>query len=193
MASIHRLRTRTERLRLDQGDLIRDFILATPDIPNRAAGEIIAAIDRQTAASNGWTFLMISPTQNAAVVEWLATHSARPKVALQVWAQIFTAVRSDTNEVMLTRDELARRVGAAPNAITDALRELESIKAISRTRERLPGVRGLGRLVLYLNPHAATHLTGRARDLAQEATRPVETTDWAGRKHAIGHAVVKLR
>ena len=61
---------------------------------------------------------MLSPDQNAAVARWLSKHSTRPKVALVLWQELFTALRRDTGEVMLTRDELAERVGARPEHVS---------------------------------------------------------------------------
>jgi hypothetical protein len=115
---------------------------------------------------------MLSPEQNAAVVRWLGQHSERPVLALSLWGELFTALRRDTGEIMLTRDGLAERVGAHPNHDSGVMRELAAIGAVIVRRERVAGMRGPGRAVYLMNPNVATNLTGAARDKAQaEAPR----------------------
>src|SRR5918912_798071 len=120
-AVIARLRTKADRLRADTAGELRRLILEYPALPERARGEIVAAIDRQTASEARWTFVMLSPEQNAAVARWLGKHSTRPKVALVLWQELFTALRRDTGEIMLTRDELAERVGTHPNNVSQIM------------------------------------------------------------------------
>ena len=57
---------------------LRQMVLDFPGLPERAVGAIIASVDRETAAQNGWTFVMLSPAQNEAVLNWLLDHSSRP-------------------------------------------------------------------------------------------------------------------
>src|SRR3954447_11289786 len=166
-AQIARLRTKADRLRSDTAAQLRQFVLEFNGLPERARGEIVAAIDRQTASEAGWTFVMLSPEQNAAVMRWLRQHSQRPVLALALWGELFTALRRDTGEVMLTRDELAERVGATPGEVSRVMHELASIGAIIVHRERVAGMRGPGRAVYLMNPNVATNLTGAARDRAQ--------------------------
>ena len=172
VAQIARLRTKADRLRSDTAAQLRQLVLEYPGLPERARGEIIGTIDRQTASEAGWTFVMLSPEQNAAVMRWLRQHSQRPVLALALWGELFTALRRDTGEVMLTRDELAERIGATPGEVSRVMHELASIGAIIVNRERVAGMRGRGRAVYFMNPNVGTHLTGAARDKAQaEAPR----------------------
>src|SRR3954462_13280002 len=129
-AQIARLRTKADRLRSDTAAQLRQFVLEFDGLPERARGEIIGAIDRQTASEAGWTFVMLSPEQNAAVVRWLRQHSRQPTMALALWGELFTALRRDTGEIMLTRDELAERVGTSPGEVSRVMRELASMGAI---------------------------------------------------------------
>ena len=110
---------------------------------------------------------MISPEQNLAVGRWLSEHSSRPKVALIIWMELFTALRRDTGEVMLTREELAQRVATHPDNVSRVMHELAGIGAIVVHREKIAGVRGPGRAVYLMNPNVGTHLAGAARDQAQ--------------------------
>src|SRR3954453_13915566 len=103
-ATLHRLRTKPDRLRADQAAALRQMILAFPDLPEPAVGAIVGTIDRETASRNRWTFVMLSPAQNRIVVDWLLEHSSRPPKAVKMWALLFEHLRLDTGEVTLTRD-----------------------------------------------------------------------------------------
>lgn len=94
---------------------------------------------------------MLSPVQNAAVVSWLRNNSKRPMAAMSVWAILFTGLRMDTGEIVLKRDEIAKRAGIAPQSVSNIMTELTSINAISRQRA--------GRGVRYfMNPNVGTCL-----------------------------------
>jgi hypothetical protein len=168
-ATLRQLRTKADRLLADQAAELRQLVLEYPALPERARGEIVAAIDRQAAAENGWTFVMLSPSQNKAVQRWLVENSRRPQKATILWAELFDHLRRDTGEIMLTRDELAELVGEHPSHVSEIMHELASIGAIITHRERVAGMRGPGRAVYLMNPNVATNLTGAARDRAQAA------------------------
>ena len=167
-ATLRRLRTKADRLRAEQADALRQLVLEYPGLPERPRGEIVAAIDRQAAAENGWTFVMLSPSQNKAVQRWLVENSKRPQKAMILWAELFDHLRRDTGEIMLTRDELAEAHRRShPTSVSEIMRELASIGAIITRRERVAGMRGPGRAVYFMNPNVATNLSGAARDRAQ--------------------------
>ena len=171
-ATIRRLSTRSDRLRADQAALLRGALLPFErDMPD-AVRAMVAYIDQQTAARNGWTFLMLSPDQNRAVVRWLRAHSSRPMCAAVVWAELFSAVDRDTGEILLSRDQLAALAGIAVQHVSNVMTELESIGAISRRREKVVGMRGPGRTRYFMNPLVGTHLGGSARDQAQADAPP---------------------
>lgn len=173
-AILHRLQPQPERLREEQATALRQLILAFPGLPERAVGAIIASVDRATAADQGWTFVMLSPAQNRAVVRWLLQHSSRPQRAVDLWSLLFEHLRRDTGEIMLTRDELAEMIDDLPNNVSAIMGELEGIGAISRRRERVVGMRGPGMVRYFMNPHVATHLAGKARDKVQKQAKPVQ-------------------
>ena len=176
-ATLHRLRSRPQRLRRIEAERLQQMILGFPGLPEGLVAAIIAAIDRETAAENGWTFVMLSPEQNEAVVAWLLDHSSRPQKAVRLWAALFRHLRRDTGEILLTRDELAEQVGTHPDNVSRIMAELESIGAISRRRERVTGMRGPGVARYFMNPNVATHLAGKARDEAQAAARRLKPVD----------------
>ena len=180
-ATLHRLVARRDRLTEDQGQELRELVLAYDGLPERLRGQLIAEIDRRTASTKGWTFVMLSPDQNAQVVEWLMQHSKRPQVATLLWAKLFTVLRTDTGEIVMTRDELAGTVAVRPDHVSEIMGELESIGAIVRRRERVAGMRGPGLVKYFMNPRVATRLAGAARDKAQEAAPPLLVLMQGGR------------
>jgi hypothetical protein len=166
-ATLRRLRTKADRLLAEQADALRQLVLEYHDMLERLRGELVATIDRQTAAENGWTFVMLSPSQNKAVTRWLLEHSRRPQKATMLWVELFDHLRRDTGEIMLSRDQLAQLIEDHPNTVSEIMRELASIGAIITRRERVAGMRGPGRAVYFMNPNVATNLSGGARDRAQ--------------------------
>ncbi len=116
---------------------------------------------------NDWTFIMLSPSQNSAVVRWLSENSDRPIAALRLWARLFEVIRNDTGEIMQTREELAQWLGVLPRDLSSMMTELASINAVRREKR--------GREVRYfMNSTIATHLPGHAaRQAAREADGPL--------------------
>lgn len=116
---------------------------------------------------NDWTFIMLSPSQNSAVVRWLSENSKRPVAALRLWARLFEVIRNDTGEVMQTREELAQWLGVDGQNLSRIMTELASINAIRREKR--------GREVRYfMNSAVATHLPGpAARQAARESDGPL--------------------
>lgn len=171
-ATIVQLRTKPDRLRADQAEKLRQALLPfEADCPEQVR-ELIGQIDRQTASRNKWTFVMLSPSQNAAVVCHLTEHSKRPLVAVRLWALCFQHLRTDTGEILLTREEMAEKLGISANNISEIMGALVKIKAIITRRDRVKGLKGPGMVRYFMNPRVATNLSGAARDDAQLKHRP---------------------
>jgi hypothetical protein len=166
-AKIHQLSTRPDRLRQDQAEQLRQALLPFEEAMPEAVKALIGHIDRQTASRNKWTFVMLSPSQNRIVVDYLADHSARPLVAVRLWALLFDNLRTDTGEVMLNRGEIAEKLGQHPDKVSEMMSELEAFGAIIRRRQRVAGMKGPGMVRYFMNPRVATHLSGQDRDKAQ--------------------------
>lgn len=134
-------------------------------------GEALQVVKRAAEAAKAaepsdWTFVMISPQQNAAVVRWIAENSKRPIVAARLWAELFAHMRSDTGEILEGRQQLADRLGIEPYNLSHVMAELESINAVRREKR--------GRNVVYfMNPNIATHLPQNARIAAQRKAGPL--------------------
>ena len=129
---------------------------------DQAAEVHVVARDRER-------FIMVTTSQNLAVVRWISENSARPHKANLLWALIFDHVHPNTGEIMLSRAEIAERLDDLPRHVSSLMGELASINAIERRKQ--------GREVKYfLNPHIATHLPGAsAREAARDAAGPLLT------------------
>lgn len=182
-AVIRRLATRPARLRRDENELFREALLPLRDVvdggkPLREqvrlqAAKLLAAVDGATASSNRWSFVMLSPEQYGLVVEHLAANGSRKVLAMRLWALCFRHLRSDTGEIVLSRDEFAEKLGASPRDVSRVVGELVRCGAVSRRRQPIAGLRGPGAVRLFMNPNVGTHLAGKARDDAQAATPKV--------------------
>lgn len=168
--------SRPDRLRRDQGEALRQALLpfiedgSLPSSLAVVAGELVAMVDRKTASSNRWTFVMLSPDQNAAVVRFINTEARQPRLSSLLWAMCFQHLRMDTGEVMLSREEFAVLLKTPGREVSRAMSELVSFGAISRRRE--------GQRVRYfMNPRVATHLSGAGRDAAQAAAPILKLID----------------
>lgn len=154
---------RRAKQQLDAEMLERLAIRAGLD-PQTAA---MLAMNLAPAAKTDWTFVMLSPAQNAAVVRWIGDHSKRPHKAVLLWSELFLAMRADTGEILRSREELAERVGETPANLSRIMTELASINAIVRRKD--------GRNVRYfMNPSIATHIPSpEQRKEAREGVGPL--------------------
>jgi hypothetical protein len=162
-----RLRTKADRLRSEQAAQVRQAVLDLPGLPEQAVSAIISTIDQQTAAENGWTFVMLSPAANDLVVSWMLEHSKRPQMAMRLWSKLFLHLDRETGEILQTRDELAASINAKADHVSEIMGELEGFGAISKSRVKVAGLRGPGMVRYFMNPNVGTHQTGQARALSQ--------------------------
>jgi DNA-binding transcriptional ArsR family regulator len=188
-ATFNRLRTRADRIEAGQAHDLRQMILAFDGLPDAARSSIIAAVDRATIAKGDWPFMMINPERQAAVSRWIRENSPRPLVALAVWSEALAAMRGDTGEVMLSRDEFAERVGVDASHISRALNDLVQAGALEKRRERVAGMRGPGLARCYVNPRIATSLPKGEREAVQAKAREVvELPPIGGKRRARARA-----
>lgn len=106
-------------------------------------------------------FVMIYPEPNLKVVRWLIRNSKRPRKALEIWALLMCNLKRHTGEITLTRDEISSEVGIRSSEVSQIMSELVRFNAIFSKRERIPGLRGPGKVVYYMNKHVA-QVGGRA-------------------------------
>lgn len=174
-AKIQRFRSRSARSRIDRATLLADLLRGLPvdygPRSLRVAVKVVRAhVDGEVAADHRWSFVMLSPSQNRLVVRYLAAHSRRKVVALELWALCFEHLLMDTGEIALSRSEFARELGVEAAAVSRIMGELKDVGAISVRRD--------GRGVRYfMNPNVGTHLPGAARVEAQAAFGPLKLVD----------------
>lgn len=124
--------------------------IVSPEAAALMASQLLA---RTPKPEKSEPFVMLTPSQNAAVARWIFNNSKRPQAASLLWAELFTALHPSTGEIMLSREELAQRLGILPRDLSSIMTELASIGAIIREKH--------GRTVRYvMSPHIATHQTG---------------------------------
>src|ERR671916_1525146 len=148
------------RTRRDAGD--RAALEAVRNILGGVTGaeDVVALVERKLSAGRGWKFIMVEPRLYGDVVEHLLKHSKRPQKAVLLFTRLFSYLPPDGNEVLCSREELARMVGCQPRDVSEIMGEIEDVGAVYRRRE--------GRGVRYfVNPLLGTHLAGAARDRAQ--------------------------
>lgn len=173
-ARIVELKTRPKRVRIEQAERVCQALLPFEEELPELVAELRYRVDRLTQSKGRWTFVMLSPEQNAAVVQWLAKHSSRRIEAVQVWAHCFKHLDNETGEIRQSRGQIAESLGISADDISRIMTELEKVGAISRKRDRTAGRRGPGLVRYFMNPRVATHLDGTVRDAAQ-AVAPLLT------------------
>lgn len=164
--AVHQLGASRAKVQADKADALMRFARQVGFDPETFA-KIESATKALKSPSKDWTFVMISPAQNAAVVSWLAENSKRPQTAIVLWARLFERLRYDTGQILQTRSELAARLGVAPRHISEIMTELSSINAVRRERD--------GRSMRYfLNPSIATHIaSAQLRELSRGFAGPI--------------------
>jgi hypothetical protein len=159
-AEIDRLRTGRQRLRAERAAELRQLVIDFEGLDGEAARRIVAAIDRETAAEKGMTFVILSAEQNAQVVDAIHAAATRPALTARLWAKLFTRLNAQTNEIVCSRADLAAELNAPPRHVSTALHELAKLNALTFTTD--------GRHTRwFMNPRVASHLPGAAREAAQ--------------------------
>ena len=149
------------KLTPEQAQNLRDYLDEYRGrIPEDIFRKILKQIEENTTSQNLWDFIMSNPKLNDYVVNYMLDHSKRPNVALRFWSLCWCHLRIDTGEIMLTRQEIADKLGILSCNVSRVISEFEKIGAIIRERKN-------GRVYYFVNAWVATHLTGEARDKAQ--------------------------
>jgi len=171
-AQIKRLTTHAQQETLERIRQLELFLSQYPEIRDEKKASMLWELKKTTnlQEKNTWTFIMISPTQNDLVVEWLLNNSKRPTSAFRLWTKLFKAVEIQTGRIMLTRQEIAQELNILPNNVSGIMSELESIGAILKKKE------GRG-VIYYMNPHVGTHLPQEIREKAQKIAPKLKLLD----------------
>lgn len=162
-AQIKRLHPKDKQTKQKQIEQLQAILNLFPELNENKAASILWEIKRKNKLNNynTWTFIMISPEQNNAVVQWLATNSKRRVEAMQLWSMLFEYVHHETGQIMLSRQEISSKINISLNDTSRIMSELESINAILKKKE------GRG-VIYYMNPNVANHYPQEIREHKQK-------------------------
>lgn len=173
---IHRPRGKLTR---DENAEVRQLLLPIQEDPTRSATlrlkvrGLLVELDRDTYSLLKEPFLMISPSQNLAVIRHLRATSYNATVAQELWALCLVDVAYTTGEILKTRHQLAAELGVTAGVVSRLMGELVKCGAVTRSFVDDFGHRGRG-VRYFLNPRCGTHLPREARAKAM-ATAPILT------------------
>ncbi len=170
MAQVVRLATQRQQTEREASAAVAEQLsLLSPETLDRLPMQARIAISRATHALQRharpdteeglWPggFTMLSRAQTAAI--WDAIRALppddRPNHVRHAFDLVLLNLQQDTGEVMLTRDQLAERVGCARENMSRIMGTLERMGVIRRERRRVEGMQGRGVAVYFVNPHVA--------------------------------------
>jgi len=189
MAHIVRLTTKTQRSGQEEAaQAAAQLSLLSEELLKHLPGEARVAISRATYAlqkaarpdtTEGlWPggFTMLSRMQTAAIWDTIRElpSNARPNQVRHAFDLIVLNLRQDTGEILLTRDQLAERIGCAPGNVSRIMGTLEKMGVIRRERRKIEGMQGRGIAVYFINPHVAWNgsLDARKEQASKYQTPP---------------------
>jgi hypothetical protein len=138
------------------------------DVPGASTllAALLVEVDRETTPSERWDFHMANPVEEARVLDLIRARAVRPMVSYAVWAEVLRNLEQGSGLVTLTREQIAARVGVAPNRVSAVLSELVAWNVLLRYTS--------GRSAVWrLNPNIATRLPGAAGEEARKQAGPV--------------------
>jgi len=171
-AQIKQLKTKPQQDAIERINQLELFLSKYPEIKDEKKSSILWELKKKAnlQEKNTWTFIMISPTQNDLVVEWLLNNSKRPTSAFRLWIKLFKAIDIQTGQIMFSRQDIAKEVNIKSCHVSTIMSELESIGAIIKHKE------GRG-VTYYMNPHVGTHLPQEIREQAQKLSPKLKLID----------------
>ncbi|WP_367604169.1 MULTISPECIES: helix-turn-helix domain-containing protein [Acetobacterales] len=81
---------------------------------------------------------------------------------MELWAECLQCMCQGTGDILISRTALAAAANTSPDEVSRVMSELESIGAIRRHREKIPGLRGPGRARYQVNLNVSTRIPSRA-------------------------------
>lgn len=170
MAEVVRLRTPQQKIERDTAAGLAEQLRLLPDeLLQQLPGSVRLAISRATHGLHKharpdteeglWPggFTMLSRAQTAAIWDAIRALPAddRPHQVRHAFDLVILNLRQDTGEVMLTRDEIAAKIGCAAKHVSTIMGTLERLGVVRRERRRVEGLQGPGVAVYFVNPHVA--------------------------------------
>lgn len=164
VARVVRLVTHPERLLAEEGLAVRRAIQALPDdvLPGYKRVLALQSIDRATQrapSEKEWPggYSMISLVQIGRVWDAIRELPARdrPSDVRRAFDLVLLNLVPHEGRVDLTREQFAEKMGCAPGEASKALGVLVRLGVLFREVMRVPGVRGPGVAVFFINPNVA--------------------------------------
>ena len=173
MPNIVHLLPKSEQIASAKAEQFRQAVLDF-GFPEKMETDILATVQRhETGGLAGWRFNMINASQCLAV--WQACKTAeKPIITRDVFDYALTHVETNTGVVVLSREEIAEKVGVPPQEVSRAMGELEKFGAIIRERIRVDGMKGPGKARYRINPHVAWNGSLDRRVLEAKKAAPVQ-------------------
>lgn len=162
--TVVRLVPKRERVEREAAEQVATAIMSLPShvAPPFVLHTLLNALSRVTAPDTErglWPggFVMLSQRQIGAIWDAIrelpgASYPGRVRHAFDL---VLLNLRPDTGEVMLTREQLAERMGCDSHAVTKAMGVLKRLGVIMTERRKVEGMRGPGVVAYFINPHAA--------------------------------------
>ncbi|GAL98663.1 hypothetical protein AA0312_0863 [Acetobacter tropicalis NRIC 0312] len=186
MSRIVRLTTKQQMADQQAAATIAEQLeLITPEMLEGAPGDLKLLLSRAIYSAQKqsrpnteglWPggFTMISRDQTKLV--WDAIRALppedRPQQVRHAFDLALLSLRQDTGEIMMRRDELAEEIGCSPQNVSQIMGVLERMGAVRRTRQKVPGIRGPGVAIYYINPHVGWNGSLDARKAQAEEIHP---------------------
>ena len=176
MSKVERLLTQPERDKAAKAqvalDAVRDVI---DDLPAAVIFPMVRELKKAASPRQGKPrrpeFSMITPEMLASTVEAIRDLPSkdRPKDVSLAFTACLSALDWDNGRILLMRSDLARMVGVDVAEITKAMGVLERMGVILKSYEPIPGNRGRGNVVYWINPHVAWKGDREIQDTARES------------------------
>jgi hypothetical protein len=177
MGEIRRFVSKAQRIGKEQLKHIEEQIELIPEemLPEHARRDMRRAVFQYARDPNEsvWPggFSMLSLIQTAAIWDAIRALPAddRPGHVRHAFDLAMLNLRQDTGEIMLTRDQIAEKIGCSADHVSRVMGTLETMGVIRRERRKIPGMQGPGVAVYFVNPHVAWN--GSLEIRKQEAAR----------------------
>jgi hypothetical protein len=163
MGEVKRFVPKSQRIGREQLQQIEEIIDQLPDelVPAHAKRDMRRAVfpyarDPDESLWPGG-FNMFSRIQMKAILTALRKlpPEARPNQVRHAFDLALLNLAQNTGEIMLTRDQLAEEIGCTPRDVSTIMGTLENLGIVRRERQKIPGMRGPGIAVYFINPHVA--------------------------------------
>ena len=125
------------------------------DLPEELKDDLVSLIKTRAPSEDKWTFIMLSPHQNLAVVRWLSEHSKRPQKAVLLYnlSYIITELVK-INAIIRRRDGRRMRYFMNPNGWYENNRRNRQRESQGRCRATNP----LRKFSKLIKKHCYRHL-----------------------------------